>query len=594
MKTLNLGTRVVLITGLSIIISVSLILSIAYNRLLHDFEEVLSERQTLQAKAMASKVNEALSIRLNALGAFANTLTDGHDLLPLEQLNLLLGRQPALGRLFAGDLLIFDNNSVAIAQNHFVANRIGTSYADRAHFKRAITSHEPVVSRPVMGRRTGLPLLSFLAPIRSDEGDLLGFAGGTIDLSKQGILPDDLNPEPGTLLKVIDTGHFLQVDALQPGEPSPELPAPGEDRLIDAALSGVNAGVLTDSAGKRWVYATQHLSRLGWLFVSAAPYERATQPAQAWFQSFLWASAAAMLPLLIMAYLLTRAATRHLTNMSDKILNMAADTTFSQRLRVGGTTETRNLAQAFNLLMDEREALDELKTQFVSNVSHELRTPLTSINGSLKLLNSGAIGALPDKAKSLTKVALRNGEHLQTLITELLDFDKAVAGKLSIQASTVQASKAIQEACEANQAMADQYQITLTPESTENLSVHADPARLQQILNNLISNAIKYSPNAGLVSVKAESNAPGYVRITVVDQGDGVPKHFSPNLFQRFAQAELGSSRAKSGTGLGLAICKELATLMGGKVGYFYQNGAHFWLDLPTANHPSESHHEST
>ncbi|MCK0105800.1 sensor histidine kinase [Marinobacter sp. S0848L] len=594
MKTLNLGTRVVLITGLSIIFSVFLILFVAYGRLLHDFEEVLSERQALQADSMASRVNEELSIRLNALSAFASTLTDGEDLLPMDQLKFAMARQPGLENLFQDDLLIFDNNGVAITENRFVPNRIGTSYADRPHFKRAMAANTPIVSRPIIGRRTGLPLLSFLAPIRSDDGDLLGLAGGTINLTQKGILPDDLNPEPGTLLKVLDTGHFIQVDALQPGTPAPDLPPPGEDMLIDAALSGVNAGVVSDGSGEDWVYATQHLDRLGWLFLSAAPYALATQPAKAWFKSFLWASVAVMVPLLFFAYLMTRAATHSLSSMSEKIHEMTTGNARNTRLSITGTTETRNLANAFNALMDEREALDALKSQFVSNVSHELRTPLTSINGSMKLLDSGATGQLPDKASALIKVALRNGEHLQALITDLLDFDKAVSGKLSIHTTTTRIDEAIHQACEGNQAMANQYGVRLTSKHAEGLAACADPERLRQILNNFISNAIKYSPRDGLITVEAEATQTGYIRITVSDEGDGVPEHFTPNLFQRFAQAEVGSSRAKSGTGLGLAICKELAELMNGKVGYFYNHGAHFWLELPTSPCTQGSLHENT
>ncbi|RMJ03114.1 Sensor histidine kinase YycG [Marinobacter litoralis] len=593
MKTLNLGTRVVLITSLSIIFSVVLILFVAYGRLLHDFEEVLSERQVLQAHSMASRVNEELSIRLNSLGAFASILTDGENLLPMDQLKFAMGRQPGLEKLFQGDLLIFDTNGVAIAENRHVPNRIGTAYADRPHFKRAMTSNTPIVSRPIIGRRTGLPLLSFLAPIHSDAGDLLGLAGGTINLTQQGILPDDLDPEPGTLLKVLDTGHFIQVDALQPGAPAPDLPAPGTDILVDSALSGVNAGVVTDLSGERWVYATHHLDRLGWLILSAAPYAQVTQPARAWFNNFLWASVAVMVPLLFFAYLLTRAATHSLSSMSEKIYGMITGNALNTRLSVTGTTETRNLAHAFNALMDEREALDTLKSQFVSNVSHELRTPLTSINGSLKLLDSGATGQLPDKASALIKVALRNGEHLQALITDLLDFDKAVSGKLQINTTAIQLDDAIDKACEGNQTMANHYGVRLANKHSESLAACADPERLRQILNNFISNAIKYSPQNGLITIQAEATQSGYIRITVSDQGDGVPEHFIPNLFQRFAQAEVGSSRAKSGTGLGLAICKELAELMGGKAGYFYDNGAHFWLELPQSSSLQGSHHEN-
>ncbi|MFO8142830.1 MAG: sensor histidine kinase [Marinobacter sp.] len=594
MKTFSLSTRIVLITSSSIIISVGIVLFIAYNRLVSDFEQVLTERQSLQTAALASRVNEELTIRLNALATFASVLTDGYDLWPQSQLEFLLGRQPALEKLFEGGLLIFDDNSVAIAENVFVPQRLGTSYGDRPHFRQVVVARKPIVSRPIIGRTTGLPLLSFLAPVQSDNGDLLGLAGGTINLAAAGILPKNLKSDPDAILKVLDTGHFMQVDALQQDQPAPDLPRPGEDPLIDAALSGLPSGMVTDHAGNRWVYATQHLERLGWLFLSAAPYERATQPARASFQGFLWISLLAIPPLILLTFLASKAATRQLSGMSRQINKMAADSTFTQRLLPKGPAETRNLASAFNTLMAEREALDNLKSQFVSNVSHELRTPLTSINGSLKLLDAGAAGALTPKAIAMIDVALRNGQQLQALITDLLDFDKAVAGKLSIHAIELDVADAIRSACESNQSMATQYQVRLAPEHCDGLLVYADPARLQQILNNFISNALKYSPSGGAVTVSSESPTQGLVRIVVSDQGNGVPKHFLPNLFQRFAQAESGSTRAKTGTGLGLAICQELARLMNGHVGYYYHSGARFWVELPTPAQPSGDRHANT
>lgn len=594
MNTFSLSTRIVLITSSSIVISVGLVLFIAYDRLVGDFEQVLTERQSLQTAAVASQVNEALTIRLNALETFASVLTDGDDLRPQSQLEFLLGRQPTLERLFAAGLLVFDDNSVAIAENVFVAGRLGTSYADRPHFRQAVVVRKPIVSRPIIGRTTGLPLLSFLAPVQSDDGDLLGLAGGTLNLAEAGILPNDLKSDPDAILKVLDTGHFMQVDALQQDQPAPDLPRPGEDPLIDAALSGISSGVVTDHTGERWVYATQHLERLGWLFLSAAPYERATQPARASFQSFLWISLLAIPPLILLTFLVSKAATRQLTSMSRQIHKMATDSTFTQRLLPKGPAETRNLASAFNTLMAERETLDNLKSQFVSNVSHELRTPLTSINGSLKLLDAGAAGALPPKAIAMLDVALRNGQQLQALITDLLDFDKAVAGKLSIHATELDVGDTVRCACESHQSMATPYQVRLAAEHCDDLTVYADPNRLRQILNNFISNALKYSPSGGAVTVRSEIPAHGLVRIVVSDQGNGVPEHFLPHLFQRFAQAESGSSRAKTGTGLGLAICQELARLMNGRVGYYYHSGAHFWVELPTPAQPSGDHHANT
>jgi len=581
LRNLSIGSRVALIAVLSSFLTVVVLSATAYNELIRDFEKVLTQRQLLDAESIANRVDQDLQARIQALGAFAATLTDGTNRLSQDRIEALLGRQPGLSDYFEAGLLVFDEDSVAIAENIYVPNRLGTSYADRQHFREAYKTREPVISRPIIGRTTGLPLLSFLYPIKSDDGDLLGFAGGIINLTESGIIPKQHDAASEVLFKVIDTGHFMQVDTLSGANPMPDLPPPGEDLIIDAALSGQTSGVVTDYSGKKWIYATQHLDRVGWMFLRAVPYQQATQPARASFDQFLAASAVALLLLAAIAWLLARATTRPLEIMSLRIREMAREDFAAKRLSPRGPPEVRNVASAFNKLMKEREALDIMKDDFVSTVSHELRTPLTSINGSLKLLRSGAAGKLPDKADSMVDVAFRNSEQLQRLISDLLDFNKAVGGKMPIDLEAVDPAKAIRDASDGNEAMARHYRIPLRQESCAKEFVIADPFRLRQILDNFISNAIKFSPVNGSVKIWSESTNDGMVRITVSDEGPGVPEGFLPRLFKRFAQAESGSTRAKAGTGLGLAITRELAALMGGKVGYDYHNGAHFWVELP-------------
>jgi len=589
LRNLALGTRVALIAVFSSILAVLVLMATAYNGLVRDFEKVLTQRQLIETEISAHEVNQDLQIRLQALKAFASLLTDGEQRLALARIQSLMGRQLSLESYFREGLVVFDENGIAIAENTHVPGRIGTSYADRAHFRRAFAFREPVISRPIIGRTTGLPLLSFLAPIESDDGDLVGFVSGIINLAETSIIPRQDDNRQDSLFKVLDTDHFIQVDTLSETNPMPDLPAPGENLIIDAALSGVPFGVVTDRTGKKWIYATRHLERVGWLFLRAVPYQNATEPAWSSFTGFFSASIMAMLILAATAFALARAATRPLEKMSAGIRAMARDGFASARLSLNGPPEIRNVAQAFNTLMEEREALDVLKDQFVATVSHELRTPLTSINGSLKLLASGAAGELPGKATTMVDVALRNSEQLQRLISDLLDFNKTLAGQMPIHPEPVSLNNAIRAACEGNQTMARHYRIRLSPELSGDEWVMADPLRLRQILDNFISNAIKFSPIDSCVSIGAELSAPGRIRITVSDQGKGVPERFLPRLFQRFAQAEAGSARARAGTGLGLAITRELANLMDGKVGYYYQQGARFWVELPAVDSAAEA-----
>ncbi|GGY71811.1 sensor histidine kinase [Marinobacter zhanjiangensis] len=588
MRNLSLGGRIVLITvGISLL-SLAVILVIAYQQLVSDFEQVLTERQRVEAQRYAIEVDQALELRLLALEGLALQLTDGQRRLPENELQTILERQSSVSKYFEAGLLVFDEKAVAIAENRFVPGRLGTSYADRHHFRKAMVSEEPVISRPIVGRTTGLPLLSFLYPILSDDGDLLGFAGGIVNLKESSILPRPEQENTEIVFNILDTESFTLVDSLESDRTMPPLPEPGENLLIDAALSGISSGVVTDASGERWVYATRHLQRVGWQFLRAAPYREVTEPARASFLQFLTISMLSMILIIILAVVLSRATTQPLRQIAARMREMTEDPSAKSRLPEFGAPEIRNVVRAFNRLAKEREALDDMKDQFVSTVSHELRTPLTSIGGSLKLLQGGAAGELPPKARSMVDLAMRNSDQLQLLISDLLDFNKAIAGQMTLAIQTVNARAAIERACQGNRSTASARSINFVIEADPSQEVQADPHRLRQILDNFISNALKFSPEGSSVTISATPTENNSVRLTVADQGEGVPKGFLPRLFQRFAQAEHHSERAYAGTGLGLAISRELATLMGGRVGYHFDHGARFWVELPVGDTKTE------
>jgi len=581
LKNLSFGSRFALIAVCSTILTVALLATTAYQQLVADFETVLTQRQQLETETYARRVNQRLQVRLSALGALASQMTDGKQLLPIDTLEKLLDRQTVLKDYFDLGLMVFDKNAVAIAEDRYVENRLGTSYADRPHFKAALKDEIPYISRPIVGRTTDTLLISFLYPIHSNEGELLGFAGGIIDLNHTQLLP-----EPGDLLEhavfqVLDTKHFTRVDSVSHDNLTPELPPPGESALVDAALSGITTGVVKDQSGQRWIYATRHLERVGWLFLRAVPYDQALAPARASFTQFVTISVIVLLAMAMLVLGLSRTVSKPLEQMAAKMRRMTDHMDKPGRLREQGAPEIRSVARAFNQLMDEREALDKLKSHFVSNVSHELRTPLTSINGSLKLLASGKTGDLTDKANNMVHVALRNSEQLQRLISDLLDFNKVVAGELTVHPEPLTVADVLKEAGSATASYAEAHSVRIEMGSIPDGQVLADPHRVRQILDNFISNACKFAPAGTTVTLSAEREENERIRLIVADQGAGVPEHFLARLFQRFAQAESHSSRAKSGTGLGLAICQELAHLMGGEVGYYYRNGAHFWVALP-------------
>jgi len=232
----------------------------------------------------------------------------------------------------------------------------------------------------------------------------------------------------------------------------------------------------------------------------------------------------------------------------------------------------------------ERKRIEQLKEEFVSTVSHELRTPLTAINGALGLLAGGVVGPANAAQQQLLDIARQNGQQLALLIDDILDIEKLTAGKMQLYLQTLAIMPLVIQAKNRNLPLAQQsgVQLKIQSDLSDEVQVLVDENRLQQVFANLLANAIRFSPQQGLVLLEVRLIGL-QVRVSVTDQGPGVPAEFLPRLFQKFSQADSSSSRRLSGTGLGLAISKELIERMDGAIGYQpnLPTGACFYIDLP-------------
>ncbi len=227
--------------------------------------------------------------------------------------------------------------------------------------------------------------------------------------------------------------------------------------------------------------------------------------------------------------------------------------------------------------------VDRMKSEFVSTVSHELRTPLTSIRGALGLVQGGAVGALPPKAADLIGIALGNTERLTRLVNDLLDLNKLEAGRLELHLAPLSAREVIDAAVRELTPVGAAHRVTIAGESDGAAMIIGDRDRILQVLTNLISNAIKYSPDGDTIRVRARRAAHA-VRIEVEDHGSGIPADQLGRLFQRFQQVGDASQR-KSGTGLGLAISRSLVEMHNGRIGVESTPGHRtiFWFEIPAA-----------
>ena len=211
----------------------------------------------------------------------------------------------------------------------------------------------------------------------------------------------------------------------------------------------------------------------------------------------------------------------------------------------------------------EREA-DRLKDEVVATVSHELRTPLTAMIGYLELVLDGEAGEVDPEQRRFLGIVQRNAERLTTLVGDLLFVAQVNANALRIERRTVDLAELASAAVESARAAAAAKELTLALDA-EPAPADADPARIGQLLDNLVSNAIKFTPEGGTVTVRV-GHAGGHAFLEVADSGIGIPEAEQERLFQRFFRSSSARSREIPGTGLGLAICRAIAEAHGGTI----------------------------
>lgn len=222
-------------------------------------------------------------------------------------------------------------------------------------------------------------------------------------------------------------------------------------------------------------------------------------------------------------------------------------------------------AQAVQLFRE----LDQAKADFISTVSHELRTPLTSISGYLEMLRDGDAGLLPDQATDMLAVIDRNATRLRNLIEDLLTQSRIDAGRLTLDLTKIDIRTVLRMVHTAMMPMAVAGDVKLQfelPAPEVDLVLEGDPHQLEQVFTNLVSNAIKFTPAGGAVTVSAIPDETDAVIVEVADTGMGIPSAEFENLFQRFFRASNASAAALPGTGLGLAIVQEIVQRHGGAV----------------------------
>ncbi len=236
----------------------------------------------------------------------------------------------------------------------------------------------------------------------------------------------------------------------------------------------------------------------------------------------------------------------------------------------------------------KQKEIEKLKSDFLANVSHELRTPLVATEKSVSLILNKSAGEISETQTQFLTIAEHNLKRLSLMINDLLDLSKLEARKTELKREPIILEKIIDDSIESLNNWAKTKSVRIEKVILGNIpEVNVDPNKIIQVLNNLIGNAIKFTPDSGSITVGLElSKEDGIIKVSVADTGIGIAKEDLPKVFDKFYQTQERAPTDISGTGIGLAIVKEIVELHGGKVWAESEKsqGAKFIFTLPLSN----------
>jgi signal transduction histidine kinase len=231
---------------------------------------------------------------------------------------------------------------------------------------------------------------------------------------------------------------------------------------------------------------------------------------------------------------------------------------------------------------EERQQLDNAKTEFLSITSHELRTPITPLKAQLQMLQQEYFGKINEKQKESLDVILRNTERLNKIIEDFLEISRIEAARLKFAFRKTDLQETVNETVQFMEGFAKQKKIKLVVTTEELPNIEVDPDRISQVLRNLIHNAIKFSPSDSSIEIHTEIKK-DYVRFSVKDKGVGLNADDQIRVFEPFYQVEGALSRKFGGTGLGLTICRGIVEAQKGKIWVESKpgSGSTFYFTVP-------------
>jgi signal transduction histidine kinase/ActR/RegA family two-component response regulator len=454
----------------------------------------------------------------------------------------------------------------------------------RSWYKEASTStNEVTVTSPYLTTGGGM-VCSILVKTYDTIGNPLGLLG--VDYSLQS-LTSDLNSrrilDTGYLVifnadgRIITDGHHPEY-AVMDAEQYPDLRkrmSSGKDEVITAV----------GARGIKEYIVTHTLASTGWKLAVIFDQNELMSPSYELLSSILYASVGVFVLAFIILNILAHSIVRPIEALIDASTIISSGEyeksesirkELQKKLSVTGQGESKKLAEALNTMLDKLQsrieaarAASKAKSEFLANMSHEIRTPMNAILGMTSIAKTSA--SLERKNYCLDKIE-SSSVHLLGVINDILDMSKIEANKLELSPTHFEFEKMLQRVVNVISYRAEERHQTFSVHIDDKIpfALIGDDQRLAQVITNLLSNSVKFTPEGGAITLSAhllqEKDGLCAIQIEVADSGIGISKEQSARLFNSFEQAENNTTRVYGGTGLGLAISKRIVEMMGGKI----------------------------
>ena len=281
------------------------------------------------------------------------------------------------------------------------------------------------------------------------------------------------------------------------------------------------------------------------------------------FSTFILSAGLTLLLSSVLSIVLTNRITRPLHDIGEAARRFGGGD-FSARVAVSGDDEVTSLAQTFNSMAVNLESIDKSRSQFMGNIAHELRTPMTSVKGFVDGMLDGTIP--PEMQHHYLEIVSQETGRLARLVQNMLDITKLEAGEYKVHARAYDVWESLTGVLLANEQRILAGKVTINDLAPVPTMVYADPDLVHQVVQNLMDNALKFTPPGGNIRFDVKRLQPGIVEVSITNTGEGISPEALPFVFQRFYKEDASRGLNANGSGLGLHICKVLITLSGGTI----------------------------